>query len=328
MARNPYLFAVGCPRSGTTLLQRMLDHHPFLAVSNDPHFIVHAIRAGRDGINPPVTPELVDRVLEYRTFGRLGLSKDLVLAAAAKSRFFSDFASALYSAFGQVRGKALAGEKTPHYVRFLPLLDALFPWAKFLHLIRDGRDVALSTLEWARADRGPGRFEVWQERPVAVCALSWRWHVTTGRRDGVDLGGERYHEVRYEDLLAGPEETLSDVSAFLELPYAREMLQYHRGKMRAEPGLSAKDAWLPPTTGLRDWRADMEPRDLELFEAIAGDVLPLFGYERTVETISPEVDDLAERCRESWEAELKKRRGAVATRLDLSIEPQHLVETG
>ena len=70
-----------------------------------------------------------------------------------------------------MHGKPLAGEKTPDYARNLPLLHSLFPWAKFVHLIRDGRNVALSTLEWANEGKGPGRIGLWQEEPVAVC--SW-----------------------------------------------------------------------------------------------------------------------------------------------------------
>ncbi|MCA1682754.1 MAG: sulfotransferase, partial [Actinobacteria bacterium] len=225
MTRNPCVFVVGCPRSGTTLLQRMLDHHPLLAVSNDPHFIPFAIEGVRDGLDPAVTPALVEWLLAYRTFARLGLGEGTVRAAAAKSETYSQFVGELYSEFARLRGKPFGGEKTPRYVRFLPLLHSLFPWVRTVHVIRDGRDVALSTLEWARPDRGPGRFRLWLEQPVAVCALSWRWHVATGMRDGMSLGGAHYHEVRYEELVAAPETILRELAAFLQLPYAREMLE-------------------------------------------------------------------------------------------------------
>jgi Sulfotransferase family len=296
----------------------MLDHHPLLAVSNDPHFVPFAPGV-RDGLDPPVTPALVDWLLGYRTFRRLGLDEAAVRAAAADSRTYTELVGALYDALGRARRKPLAGEKTPRYVRYLPLLHSLFPWAKTLHLVRDGRDVALSTLEWARADRGPGRFQLWRSQPLAVCALSWRWHVSTGRRDGTPLGSSYYSEVRYEQLVTSTEQTLRGIAAFLELPYAPEMLDFHRGKTRTDPDLSAKDAWLPPTPGLRDWRAQMAPRDVELYEAIAGDLLSLLGYERAFGAISDEVATLALSCREDWEAELEERRRGLAARFDLSI---------
>ena len=119
----------------------------------------------------------------------------------------------------------------------------------------------------------------------------------SGRREGENLGPARYREVRYEDLVTRPEETLRGIADFSELPFAPEMLTYHVGKARYEPGLSAKKTRLPPTPGLRDWRTQMGKRDLELFEAIAGDLLSALGYERGVATISPEIASVAGRCR-------------------------------
>src|SRR5207237_2949341 len=126
---HPALFVVGCARSAATLLQRMLDHHPLLAVSNDPHFIT-AAPGIRHGLDPPVTNELIEWLLGYRTFARLGLDDAAVRAAAAEAGTFSELVGALYSAYGRARTKPLAGEKTPHYVRYLPVLHVLFPWAR------------------------------------------------------------------------------------------------------------------------------------------------------------------------------------------------------
>jgi Sulfotransferase family len=308
MATNPYLFAVGCPRSGTTLLQRMLDTHPLLAVSNDPHFIPFApgVAVGSD---PPLTPELVDWVIGYRTFHRLGLDRETAIEAAREAQTYGQFVAALYDALAASRRKPLAGEKTPRYVRYLPLLHSLFPEARVVHLLRDGRDVALSMLDWARPDRGPGRFRLWEENPLAVAALFWRRHVLAGRREAQTLG-ELYSEVRYENLVLEPESTLKVLSARIGLPFAEEMLAFNRGRTRRQPGLSSKAAWLPPTPGLRDWRVSLSRRELELFDALAGDLLDALGYEWGTETISSEVESLATRYREAFAAELAKRRRA------------------
>ncbi len=72
-----------------------------------------------------------------------------------------DFVSRLYDLRARQAGKTLSGEKTPDYCRRMPLLHRLFPRAKFLHIIRDGRDVTLSTLDWATAGKGPGRWDLW-----------------------------------------------------------------------------------------------------------------------------------------------------------------------
>src|SRR5207247_7788075 len=106
----PYVFIVGCPRSGTTLLQRMLDGHPMLAIANGTHFIPKVVEP--DGGDVPLSPELVDRVLDYHRFGRLGLDDAAVRLAASHSRTYAEFVGALYAEFGARHGKPLAGEKT------------------------------------------------------------------------------------------------------------------------------------------------------------------------------------------------------------------------
>jgi ATP-binding cassette, subfamily B, bacterial len=319
--QNPYLFVVGCPRSGTTLLQRMLDHHPQLAMANDSHFIPRAIEDVAIGIDPPLTPERVEWVRGYHRFYRLDLPPETVSQAETTSRTYGEFVSRLYTEYGQRRGKHLAGEKTPDYVRFLPRLHALFPWVRTIHIIRDGRDVALSTLEWARENKGPGKYSLWRIEPVAVCALWWRWQVSAGLRDGAELGPNHYYEVRYEDLVARPEEALRDMVAYLDLSFASQMVTYYEGKARYEPGISAKKAWLPPTVGLRDWRTQMSARDVELFEALAGDLLFNLGYERHFGAISPAIAKLAERCQQWWDSEIAQRETGTPQKLIPSAIP-------
>jgi Sulfotransferase family len=322
---NPCLFVVGCPRSGTTLLQRMLDSHPLLAVVNDAHFIHRGPRRLDRFVDPILTDEIVDRVTRYHAFDRLGLRAAQVSAAAARSRTYAAFVGALYDEFAANHGKVLAGDKTPHYVRYLPFLRRLFPASSTVHIVRDGRDVALSMLDWARPGLGPGRFPLWQSEPLGVAALSWRWHVTTGVRDGHSCFGARYHEVLYERLVDDPDTELQTLSELLEIPYAGEMLAYHEGKTRSAQGLSAKSAWLPPVAGLRDWRRQMAERDVEIFEALAGDVLSSFGYEREFVRISARAEAHAARCRERWEQEVRTRNRQMASRLELRIDPVDLV---
>src|SRR5262249_30247711 len=98
-ATNPYVFVVGCPRSGTTLLQRMLDNHPQLAVANDTHFIPRclektvpdAIPEMVRGADLKLTPGLIEAVKSYHRFPRLGLSEETVGQAAAASRTYRQF---------------------------------------------------------------------------------------------------------------------------------------------------------------------------------------------------------------------------------------------
>src|SRR5210317_1131217 len=94
---NPYVFVVGCPRSGTTLLQRMLDNHPQLTISNDTHFVIRAAKGVlRKNPQPPLTPELVEAVRSYRRFYRMGLEDDEVRSAAENCATYAEFVSRLY----------------------------------------------------------------------------------------------------------------------------------------------------------------------------------------------------------------------------------------
>ena len=156
-------------------------------------------------------------------------------------------------------------------------------------------------------------------RPLsnAVHKIQLYLKIDTGRRDGDRLGTTRYQEIRYEDIVQEPEQPIRHLAAFLGLRYAEEMLEYHRGKQRDDPGLSAKKAWLPPTPGLRDWRSQMASGDVALFEALAGDQLVDVGYE-LCSSPSASIAARAERCRAWWRSEMTRReeRGRCVTAAD------------
>jgi hypothetical protein len=310
-AGNPYVFVVGCPRSGTTLLQRMLDAHPMLTVANDTHFIPKALKGCEVRAALPLSAELVERVRTYKRFPRLGVPPEAV-DGAARATTYAEFVARLYDALAAQHGKPFAGEKTPDYCDELPLLHTLFPAARVVHIVRDGRDVALSVLEWAHEGKGPGRKALWQEQPIAVSALWWWAKVATGRRGGTGLGASTYREVRYEDLVADPESELRGLSEFLGLPYDPAMVGFAEGHDPPHPPqdgrVDAKKSWLPATSGLRDWRTGLSEQDEALFEALAGDLLGALGYEqRHRDGVPDEVEELARRCREWWEQDAATR---------------------
>jgi len=319
---NPFVFVVGCPRSGTTLLQRLLDHHPSLAVANDTHFITRCLErlapqwlglaiAGRD---VPLTSTLGEGVRNYRRFDRLGLGRDQVVDAMRRATTYREYVTRLYTAFAERSGKPLGGEKTPDYVRHLPLLHGLFPSTRSVHIIRDGRDVALSVLEWADEKKGPGKLDLWRTQPVATCALWWRWQVSSGRSAGASLGARRYLELSYDELVTETATCMRRVTDFLGLVYAPEMLDYHAGRIRSDLGLSAKSRWLPPTPGLRDWRNEMPERDVALFEALTGDLLCELGLERVCSKPSAAIRRVADSSAAWWESFLERRAKKAARR--------------
>jgi Sulfotransferase family len=280
---NPYVFIVGCPRSGTTLLRRMIDAHRQIAITRETHWIAKRFEK-RQGVTPHglVTPELLSWLLSDEKFTRMGIGKDELegLVAGEEPVSYSTFVTGVFDLYGKGQGKRLVGDKVPGYVRRIPTLHALWPKAKFVHIIRDGRDVSLSAINWSRAYKLARRYSTWTEDPTTTAAVWWEWHVRLGREDGGSLAPKLYHEVRYEALVSEPAKTCEKLCSFLDLPYDDAMLKFHEGREKADPNLDAKKGWRPLTPGLRKWSEQMPAEDLERFEAAAGDLLEELGYPR------------------------------------------------
>ena len=119
-------------------------------------------------------------------------------------------------------------------MRNIPTLQSFWSEARFVHLVRDSRDVCLSILIWKKADRNAGRYATWTEDPVSTTALWWERKVRLGREGGASLGPELYHEVRYESLVARPAEECAGLCEFLDVPYDDAMVRFHEGKTRTD----------------------------------------------------------------------------------------------
>jgi hypothetical protein len=189
---------------------------------------------------------------------------------------FEDVLRRLYELWALSVGKPRYGDKTPSYVLAMQELGDVFPEARFIHVIRDGRDVALSLLQLAHPDH---------PRTVGRTARQWADWVRGGRAAGARLESGRYLEVHYEDLVTEPEIVLRSICDFIALEFSPLML---RPQDRGRSAVPEHERWqhpnldLPPTPGLRNWREDMPPADVARFEAIAGRQLEAAGYERAL----------------------------------------------
>jgi hypothetical protein len=308
---NPLVFLVGCARSGTTLLQRIVDAHAQIAITPEMHWITHSFRHQKQWLAPEgrVTPEQVSRLLQHKRFRQFEFSREEFegLLRSGEPTPYVTFLNGIFALYGKNKGKNLVGNKTPAYVKDLSTLHARWPAAKFVHLIRDGRDVCLSVLNWNHADRTIGRYTTWAEDRVSTAALWWKRKVGLGRQGGEPLGPDLYREIRYESLVTHPGDECARLCTFLGVPYAAAMLRFHEGRTKADPRLDAKQAWLPITPGLRDWRTQMAAEDLKRFEALAGDLLDELGYPRAVPSPSPDITKRASRIRDLFTQDLYSR---------------------
>lgn len=301
---GPFPFIVGCGRSGTTLVRAMVNAHPRMAVPGESYFVVWLGRERRRyeaGAGFDQAAFLAD-LLSQAWFRRWGLSGDVVAEAlaAATPADFPDAVRAVYGAYAARQGKPRYGDKTPIYVLHLDYIASLLPEAVFVHVIRDGRDVARSLLD---AGWGP---QSWER-----AALHWRSQVKRGRAAGRSLGAGRYRELRYEDLLEDPEGEVRALCPFLALDFDESMLRYFEGAaslLSAEPHPHEhENLRLPPTKGLRDWRGSVPAAELAQFEALAGDLLTDLGYGRAAGEVPLPARARAYRVEAAWRAERAAR---------------------
>lgn len=265
---KPPFFVVGSARSGTTLLRLMLNAHRAVAVPPESRFITE-IQYSNDPID---TERFLSALGSNKRFEAWDLPPETVREEIGSDRVpYADAIAAAYRSYARVHGKNRWGDKTPRYVEHIPFISGLFPNARFIHLIRDGRNVALS---YGNVPFGP--------KNVAKAAALWELRVSKGCRDGRALGGGRYLEIRYEDLVEDAAGEARDICDFLELEFDPGMLEYTE---RAKDAVLDRAARFNPNvtkepTTTRSWEQEMPEKHVAIFEAIAGDCLSELGYRR------------------------------------------------
>jgi hypothetical protein len=270
----PFLFVVGCGRSGTTLLRSMLDSHPDVAIPRESYFIETMLRR-RDGYRRGETFDvdsfLKDLVADVR-FLRWDVDPDEI-AAGVRRAGPTDLAAAIrtvYREFARARGATRAFDKTPLYALCIPAIAKLLPEARFAHLVRDGRDVVSSYLQ-----------NDWGPRSLVSAAAHWKRVVRAADRARELLGPDRVREFRYEDLTSSPERTLRDLCDFAELEFAARLLDFGENmktRPRLQPAATRIALAGPVRTDIRSWIRDMEDSDIATVEVIAGAELRAHGY--------------------------------------------------
>lgn len=310
-------FFVGCGRSGTTLLRAMIDSHPMFAVPAETQFILTLAERRRryeiaNGFAiDPFLHDVFHHTDLSATWG-IGIESLRDELRRRPPKDYPDAVRALFGVYAGLRGKPLYANKTPIHVLRMPALLELFPDARFIHVIRDGRNVALSFLDSAF---GP--------ESVVGCALRWRRYVSRGITSGPRLGEGRYLEIRYEDLVRDPASTARSVCGFIGVPFDDHMLKYFD---RADEILGHIDhpeshsrLRLPPTPGLRDWRTEMSTDDVARFDAIAGPLLSRLGYERRSQGTGVALRFAA--YRDAATEEFRRVSGALGRRLPARMHP-------
>jgi hypothetical protein len=213
---------------------------------------------------------------ESRLFSATGLERESISEKVLKEcSNGGDFLRLVMTEIAAKQGVQRWADTTPEHLLHLHRIKETIPDALVIHIIRDGRDVALSTDKQGYIRRLPlDRF------PSKMAAgLYWEWMVSKGRRDGRDLG-EDYIEVHFEDIVRDPRQTLARLGRFIgqELDYD-QILRAGIGSVSAPNTSFGAGATFDP---VGRWRAGFSNEELRIFEALVGRTLEDNGYELAI----------------------------------------------
>ena len=263
------VFIVGAPRSGTTLLQVTLNRHSQLAVCGETHYFAR-VYARRRSFGDPANPRNRERIVAaysaIEAVRRLGLDSGFL-----RERLMSEgvswralFAS-LLQAYADSQGKPYFGEKTPRHALDVKTLCEWFPACSIIHLVRDPRAAVCSLA------RMP-----WASRSVLMGAHTWR-SFNAGAR--LVSARDNYLLVKYEDLVARPEEELGRICNHIGIEYQDALLEPDPAEFDPRrPDFRSYEKVTP--LRVSSWRAQLEPWQVSAIESVTGNHMEEFGYQR------------------------------------------------
>lgn len=283
------IFIVGANRSGTTLLRLILNAHSRIAIPEEILYFRSQIHGF--SIDDWDTAEISDTQFESiaRDFiGRVEIpdldKETAVLEILSRPRNLRSPYQGLMEYWTGTQGKVRWGEKTPGNLFYADVVNEMFPDACFIHMVRDPR---------------PGVYSmerVWFfPEDIIFNALSRHKHMTVGRTTlESSVPAERIMTLRYEDLVADPENVVRNICAFIGEEYEPAMMAYHKGAGKHMRSDAAADfnasATRPITKGKnKSWQDNLTRKEVAAIELISRDEMKEFGYEPSIGSIGPTV---------------------------------------
>jgi len=206
---NP-VFIVGPQRAGTTMLAAMLDRHSRISIPPETLFFHSFIIYYEDNKSTDSREEMVRLALAYRRIADLQLREDEVLEHFSQyEKNLKNLFRSILETYTKKQGKIRAGEKTPAHLLYVPQLLKLYPEAKVVCIIRDGRDAVRSLLRthWAQPNN-PRRF--------GLLCCQWNDWVQLALNYSKKFSSQQYILVKYEDIVRDPENQLRQICDFVD----------------------------------------------------------------------------------------------------------------
>jgi Sulfotransferase family len=271
---------MGCHRSGTNLLYDTLLSAGGFAVYRG-YLPIYKILIPRFGhpSNPRSRARIVNAWMRSKGFARTGLdASDLSSKLMAGCRTGGDFIRIVMDEMARQQGVNRWAVYDPDDVLHVPRIKADLPDALFIHIIRDGRDIALSLMKMGEFRPFP-----WSRQPRGLLetALYWEWMVHTGRRHGQQIPGD-YIEVHYEDLVTDPRRTLATLGRFLDHDLDYERIQNTGlGRLRESNSSFREEAAQTRENPVNRWKERLSDQEIAGLEGLVGPSLEESGYQLT-----------------------------------------------
>ncbi|MFO1067129.1 MAG: sulfotransferase [Geminicoccaceae bacterium] len=319
------VFVVGAPRSGTTMVQRMLDAHPRLAIFDEVTYFEGILKM--TGVVPDLAvPGAIDRFFEalprLEQYPYWNNIDDLLVAVRAALEA-SDQPSyplvyrTFMEAYARRCGKARFGDKSPANVRHLDATLAMFPKARIIHVVRDPRGAVASR-----------RNTEWSSDEVLSTAAKWRLDVEAARRFAASAPAGVITEVRYEDMVRSTEKELRRLCDFVGEPYDPAMLEFHRSSDVSFQASPWKDGVFRPVSeaSLERWRKELTEPQVGIIQLVVGKALRQHGYETATLSLATRLGLPLQLVREvrGWRAfkkEVAQRRRAADNPIGSDAKP-------
>jgi LPS sulfotransferase NodH len=273
------VFVLGSPRSGTTYLYNAILSSGNFATYFAESDVFDQIAPGFGDLRSEANrKQLLSYWLRSDYFKRTGLTADEVQAEVlSECRNFGDFLRIFMERIAKKQGAARWAENTPNHLLQIPQIKSTIPNALIIHIIRDGRDVAMSLSRlrpW-----GPGRSFPWDRKHgLVLSGLYWNWIVRKGRKYGRRLGPD-YIEVRYEELVQNPRQVLKVLGDFIQHDLNYECIQQNAIGPVKSPNSSFKDSSSEGKFNpVQRWKSLMG-KEAERLQALLRPLLRELGYE-------------------------------------------------
>jgi hypothetical protein len=274
------VFVIGCSRSGTTLLYHMLLSSGSFAVYRMESMIFTLLEPRFRPLSKPRNKRgMLDAWYKTRLYTRSGLEpSEIEPRIMAECQNGGDFLRIIMEEMCRKQGVERWADTTPEHLLYMRRIKETIPNALIIHVIRDGRDVALS---WERLSQiRPFPWD--RKRPAMAAAIYWEWIVNKGRQAGRTLGGD-YIEVHYEDLVRKPAEVLRNLEPFIahDLDYQR-ITQVGIGSV-SKPNTAFEEGQQTP---IGRWKTALSQEELATLESLVGGTLEPLGYELSTKASS------------------------------------------